>query len=88
MMQTILSWVAGAVLTVMMAVVSFQQTQISQNENRIYALQKESVSEAKLKDMEERMQSNFNSRFEGIRLEIALTNKYLERILEDTRGKR
>lgn len=88
MIQTILSWVAGAVLTIMMAIIGFQQSQINQNENRIYALQKESVSESKLKDMEERMQSNFNSRFEGIRLEIALTNKYLERILEDNRGKK
>lgn len=88
MMQNVLSWVAGAVLTVMMAVVGFQQTQISQNENRIYTLQKDSVSEAKLKDMEDRLNTNWNNRIEGVRLEIALTNKYLERILEDSRGKR
>jgi len=87
-MQNVLSWIAGAVLTVMMAVVGFQQTQISQNENRIYTLQKDSVSEAKLKDMEDRLNTNWNNRIEGVRLEIALTNKYLERILEDSRGKR
>ena len=88
MIQTILTWVAGAVLTIMLAVVSFQQNQINQNETRIYALQKESVSESKLKDMEDRMNANWNNRIEGVRLEIALTNKYLERILEDSRSKR
>lgn len=85
MIQTVIQWVAGAALTLVLAVVGFQQSQINQNENRIYALQKETVSESKLKDMEDRMNNNWNSRIEGVRLEIALTNKYLERILEDSR---
>ena len=88
MIQTIVQWVAGAILTVMLAVIGFQQSQINLIESRIYALQKDSVSESKLKDMEDRMNSNWNARIEGVRLEIALTNKYLERIMEDSRSKR
>lgn len=88
MISQVLQWVAGAVLTIMLAVVGFQQNQISTMESRIYLMQKDSVSEAKLKDMEDRLNSNWNSRIEGVRLEIALTNKYLERILEDSRNKR
>lgn len=88
MIQQVLLWIAGAVLTILLAVVGAQQAQLNTLDGRLFAMQKESVSESKLKDMEDRMNANWNNRIEGVRLEIALTNKYLERILEDSRNKR
>lgn len=89
MIQQVVQWVAGALLTIMLAVVGYQQSQISRLEERQFIFQKEAVSEAKLKNMEDRLQLGFNQRIDGIRTEIALTNKYLERIVEDyTRNKK
>lgn len=87
-MQQVLQWIAGALLTIMLAVVGYQQGQISKLEERQFIFQKEAVSEAKLKNMEDRLNLLVSQRIEDVRKEINLTNRYLERIIEDARNKR
>lgn len=85
----VLSYIAGALLAIVLGVSGTAYMQLSANqdklEQRIYVLQKESVSESKLKDTEDRINANTAAQIQGVRTEVQLMNKYLEKLMEEIR---
>ena len=86
----VLNYIAGALLAIVLGVSGTAYMQLSTNQDkldqRIYVLQKESVSESKLKDTEDRINANTAAQIQSIRTEVVLTNKYLEKLLDEMRS--
>lgn len=80
--RSIISWVAGATLLVLMAFAGYQQSAISKLDDRIYTLQATTVTDDKLNTALNRLSSDMESRITAVRTEVTLTNKYLERMME------
>lgn len=91
MLKSIINYIAGALLVIVMAVVGYQNAQMDKMENRIYALQRDAVTDDKLKDTESRINENIKMQIGLINEKITITNDRLERMmnlmLEDRKAK-
>jgi hypothetical protein len=83
MVKSVLNYVAGALLMIVMAFVGFQQNQISKLDDKLYTLQATTVTEDKLNTAVNRLSSEFDSKISGIKNEQQITNKWLERLVLD-----
>jgi ubiquinone biosynthesis protein Coq4 len=88
MVRSVLSYVAGALLMIVMAFVGFQQNQIGKLDDKLYTLQATTVTEDKLNTAVNRLSTEFDSKISGIKNEQQITNKWLERVILDNRGPR
>jgi predicted PurR-regulated permease PerM len=83
MLKSVLSYIAGALLMVVMAVVGFQQQQIGKLDDKIYTLQATTVTEDKLNTAINRLSVEIDTKISGIKNEQQITNKWLERVVLD-----
>lgn len=83
MVKSVLNYVAGALLMVVMAVVGFQQSQIGKLDDKLYTLQATTVTEDKLNTAINRLSTEIDSKISGIKNEQQITNKWLERLVLD-----
>lgn len=83
MLKSVLNYIAGALLMIVMAVVGFQQQQISKLDDKIYTLQATTVTEDKLNTAINRLSVEIDTKISGIKNEQQITNKWLERVVLD-----
>ena len=83
MLKSVLNYIAGALLMIVMAVVGFQQQQIGKLDDKIYTLQATTVTEDKLNTAINRLSMEIDTKISGIKNEQQLTNKWLERVVLD-----
>lgn len=82
MVKSVLGYVAGALLMICVGVVGYQQNQIAKLDDRIYALQATTVTEAKLNTQINRLSSEFDTKITAIKNVQEVTNAYLMRIVD------
>lgn len=82
MIKEILSWIAGAFLTITIAVVGYQQSQISKLDERIYAMQSTVVTEQKMNVAIAQLSKDIDVKISSLRNEQAVTNKVIERAID------
>nr|WP_294971567.1 hypothetical protein [uncultured Pseudomonas sp.] len=82
MIKEILSWVAGAFLTITICVVGYQQSQISKLDERIYTMQSTVVTEQKLNTAITQLSKDIDDKISSLRNEQAVTNKVIERAID------
>ncbi len=91
-MKAVLNYVAGALLMILIGVFGAAYSGIKADqakmEDRIYILQRDSVSEAKLNAMKDELKQDTKNQIDNIRNEIKLTNQYLERVLTSMQEQR
>lgn len=84
--KSVTGWIAGALLMIVMGVTgaaySNLSTRLDKQENISMQLQKESITEDKLKDTEARINSNTQRELGFMRSELQSTNRMMEKILE------
>lgn len=83
MLKSVLNYIAGALLMIVMAVVGFQQQQIGKLDDKIYTLQATTVTEDKLNTAINRLSMEIDTKISGIKNEQQITNKWLERVVLD-----
>ena len=83
MLKSVLNYIAGALLMIVMAVVGFQQQQIGKLDDKIYTLQATTVTEDKLNTAINRLSVEIDTKISGIKNEQQITNKWLERVVLD-----
>lgn len=83
MLKSVLNYIAGALLMIVMAVVGFQQQQIGKLDDKIYTLQATTVTEDKLNTAINRLSMEIDTKISGIKNEQQITNKWLERLVLD-----
>jgi hypothetical protein len=88
LVSKIVTFVLSALLTIVMAVVGYQQTSIAKLDQRIYELQATAVTETKIVAMEQRITSYVDKSVQGLSAQQAVTNKYLEILTERSYGKK
>ena len=81
MLKSVINYIAGALLVIVMAVVGYQNAQMDKMENRIYALQKDAVTDDKLKDTEARINENIRLQIGLITDKIEITNTQIDRMM-------
>ncbi|MNE18445.1 hypothetical protein D3C80_1114850 [compost metagenome] len=90
--KSVLGWIAGALLMIVLGVSGTAYSQLREDQNkleeRVLVLQKDSVTEDKLKDMESRINSNMAREVGLIRNEMSQTNMWLQRIIEESKNSR
>ncbi|ATN92794.1 hypothetical protein QGX11_gp031 [Pseudomonas phage PPSC2] len=86
MLKSVLNYIAGALLMIIMAVVGFQQQQIGKLDDKIYTLQATTVTEDKLNTAINRLSMEIDTKINGIKNEQQITNKWLERVVLDNRS--
>lgn len=69
-------------IPLMVAFIGWQQGEISKLDERIYVIQKESVSEQKLQQTEARILSYIDSRLADLSNKVDLSNQYLHLLLQ------
>lgn len=69
-------------IPLMVAFIGWQQGEISKLDERIYVIQKESVSEQKLQQTETRILSYIDSRLADLSNKVDLSNQYLHLLLQ------
>jgi hypothetical protein len=88
--KSVLGYIAGALLMIVMGVTgaAYSDLKSSQEtlEQRVYVLQRDSVSESKLKDTELRINDSTAKQIDGVRNEVRLMNTYLEKLMEEIRN--
>lgn len=72
-------------LVMVMAWAGWQQTQITKMDERIYVLQKDSVTEQKMNAMEQRIIQYTDVRLGDISSKMEVQNKYLEMVFQNTK---
>lgn len=82
MLKSVISYVAGALLMICMAVVGYQQSQMGKMDDRIYELQANMVTEDKLNIAINRLSAEMDTKVNAIKAEQFVTNKYLERVID------
>lgn len=84
--KSILGWVAGAFLMIVTGMVGMTYADLKERHNkleeRVLVLQKDSITEDKLRDTEARINSNLQREVGFIRQEMSQQNKLLERVVE------
>lgn len=84
--KSVLGWVAGAFLMIVTGMVGMTYTDLKERHNkleeRVLILQKDSITEDKLRDTEARINSNLQREVGFIRQEMSQQNKLLERVIE------
>lgn len=84
--KAILGWVAGAFLMIVTGMVGAAYTDLKERHNkleeRVLVLQKDSITEDKLRDTEARINSNMQREVGFIRQEMSQQNKLLERVID------
>jgi hypothetical protein len=88
--KSVLGYIAGALLMIVMGVTGAAYSDLKSNqdtlEQRVYVLQRDSVSESKLKDTELRINDSTAKQIDGVRNEVRLMNTYLEKLMEEIRN--
>lgn len=84
-MGKLVSFIANILLIVVLAWAGFLQTQISKMDERIYSLQKDSVTEQKMNAMEQRIMQYTDVRLGDISSKMEVQNKYLEMVFQNTK---
>ena len=88
--KSVLGYIAGALLMIIMGVTGAAYNDLKGDqeklEQRIYVLQRDSVSESKLKDTEQRINDSTAKQIDGVRNEVRLMNTYLEKLMEEIRN--
>lgn len=82
MLKSVINYIAGALLVIVMAVVGYQNAQMDKMENRIYALQRDAVTDDKLKDTEARINENIKLQIGLITDKIEITNTQIDRLVQ------
>lgn len=72
-------------LCLVMAWAGWQQTQLTKMDERIYVLQKDSVTEQKMNAMEQRIIQYTDVRLGDISSKMEVQNKYLEMVFQNTK---
>lgn len=72
-------------LVMVMAWAGWQQAQITKMDERIYVLQKDSVTEQKMNAMEQRIIQYTDVRLGDISSKMEVQNKYLEMVFQNTK---
>lgn len=75
-------------MPLVIAVVSWQQSVIGKLEDRVYVIQKEAVSEAKLQQTETRILAYVDNRLTDLSNKVDLSNQYLHLLLQAQKGER
>ena len=81
----IVGFVTNALLIIVMAWAGFLQTQLSKMDERIYILQRDSVTEQKMNAMEQRIIQYTDVRLSDISSKMEVQNKYLEMVFNNTK---
>jgi len=76
---------AKFLLPFILAFVTWQQTQMSKLEDRLYVLQRDAVTEQKLSDVEKRLTTYMDVRISDVATKQEMTNKYLDLILQSVK---
>lgn len=84
-MGKLVSFIANILLVVVLAWAGFLQTQLSKMDERIYSLQKDSVTEQKMNAMEQRIMQYTDVRLGDISSKMEVQNKYLEMVFQNTK---
>lgn len=84
-MGKLVSFIANILLIVVLAWAGFLQTQLSKMDERIYSLQKDSVTEQKMNAMEQRIMQYTDVRLGDISSKMEVQNKYLEMVFQNTK---
>ena len=72
-------------LVIVMAWAGWQQAQLTKMDERIYILQKDSVTEQKMNAMEQRIIQYTDVRLSDISSKMEVQNKYLEMVFQNTK---
>lgn len=84
--KSVAGWIAGALLMIVVGVVGTAYTGLRGDTDQLRAqvlqLQKDSITEDKLKDTEARINSNTQRELGFMRSELQSTNRMMEKILE------
>lgn len=81
----LVSFIANILLVILLAWAGFLQTQLSKMDERIYSLQKDSVTEQKMNAMEQRIMQYTDVRLGDISSKMEVQNKYLEMVFQNTK---
>lgn len=81
----LLGVVTNVLLVIIMAWAGFLQTQLNKQEERIYILQRDSVTEQKMNAMEARIIQYTDVRLSDISSKMEVQNKYLEMVFNNTK---
>jgi len=81
----VISFITNALLIIVMAWAGMLQAQLSKMDERIYTLQKESVTEQKMNAMEARIIQYTDVRLSDISSKMEVQNKYLEMVFQNTK---
>lgn len=84
-MGKLVSFIANILLVILLAWAGFLQTQLSKMDERIYSLQKDSVTEQKMNAMEQRIMQYTDVRLGDISSKMEVQNKYLEMVFQNTK---
>lgn len=84
-MSKLVSFIANILLVILLAWAGFLQTQLSKMDERIYSLQKDSVTEQKMNAMEQRIMQYTDVRLGDISSKMEVQNKYLEMVFQNTK---
>lgn len=84
-MGKIVSFVTNILLVIVMAWAGFLQTQLTKMDERIYILQRDSVTEQKMNAMEQRIIQYTDVRLSDISSKMEVQNKYLEMVFNNTK---
>jgi hypothetical protein len=84
-MSKLVGFIANILLVVVLAWAGFLQTQLSKMDERIYSLQKDSVTEQKMNAMEQRIMQYTDVRLGDISSKMEVQNKYLEMVFQNTK---
>lgn len=84
-MGKLVGFIANILLIVVLAWAGFLQTQLSKMDERIYSLQKDSVTEQKMNAMEQRIMQYTDVRLGDISSKMEVQNKYLEMVFQNTK---
>lgn len=84
-MGKIVSFIANILLVIVLAWAGFLQTQLSKMDERIYSLQRDSVTEQKMNAMEQRIMQYTDVRLGDISSKMEVQNKYLEMVFQNTK---
>lgn len=81
----VVGFVTNALLVIVMAWAGFLQTQLNKQDERIYILQRDSVTEQKMNAMEQRIIQYTDVRLSDISSKMEVQNKYLEMVFNNTK---
>lgn len=79
--------VISLLIAILMAWSGFLSSSLSKQEERIFAMQRDMVSEAKLNALESRFNSRLESEISNVRREQQETNRYLILIMNAIKGR-